>query len=174
MPEPHFNGAALVGVRRVAQLSLSESLSDRTSTEPHSLECGEPVVEKPDLGELASTSTEPHSLECGELAPYGIKQVLIGELQRSRTRWSAESTAYSVVAGGGSKLQRSRTRWSAERQPVLPTARRPRQLQRSRTRWSAERNNMNEPKITHTNNFNGAALVGVRRATAPEPPPPWM
>src|SRR5690606_27258458 len=61
----HFNGAALVGVRRG-----HAGLPGRLPNDP--------------------TSTEPHSLECGEGHPPGAEASAVATLQRSRTRWSTE------------------------------------------------------------------------------------
>ncbi len=63
----------------------------------------------------------------------------IAELQRSRTRWSAESNMRLYAPSSLHLLQRSRTRWSAERTYAAF--------------W-----------MNHFFSFNGAALVGVRRA----------
>ncbi len=60
-----FNGAALVGVRRVADFV--------------------------GFGGVVLPSTEPHSLECGEIEQQMIFELERLDLQRSRTRWSAES-----------------------------------------------------------------------------------
>ena len=61
-----FNGAALVGVRRV-------------------------IGHADQLHRLFRASTEPHSWECGELAESMMEFLQLLELQRSRTRGSAES-----------------------------------------------------------------------------------
>ncbi len=68
------------------------------------------------------TSTEPHSLECGEctFCPHSSTVFL---LQRSRTRWSAESHANRRQDSMAVRLQRSRTRWSAER--IFPVSAEP-------------------------------------------------
>ena len=109
------------------------------STEPHSLECGELLEGKPQNHLIHSASTEPHSLECGEVTPQARWCRRQDSLQRSRTRWSAESLGgvlvvlqlveastepHSLECGEkrqncwlkckAGKLQRSRTRWSAE------------------------------------------------------------
>ena len=109
------------------------------------------------------------------------------QLQRSRTRWSAERNSMASTVQNKGWLQRSRTRWSAERMPVISGTMPPLLLQRSRTRWSAERSAASSktapvsplqrsrtrwsaesflplPSATSTHQcFNGAALVGVRR-----------
>ncbi len=65
LPGIRFNGAALVGVRRACGSSLESDAPFLASTEPHSLECGEPMqLHGGQL--LCGASTEPHSLECGE------------------------------------------------------------------------------------------------------------
>ena len=61
------------------------------STEPHSLECGEVRCILENSARLAA-STEPHSLECGEFSSSPECDKHASMLQRSRTRWSAEST----------------------------------------------------------------------------------
>ncbi len=85
-----FNGAALVGVRRGAFRDPRTTRRCGASTEPHSLECGESrrlcSAQAQD-----NASTEPHSLECGERHKILATRLLDNGLQRSRTRWSAES-----------------------------------------------------------------------------------
>ncbi len=157
-----FNGAALVGVRRAKGNRGNSGTRVLASTEPHSLECGE-QIEQFVIRARFVASTEPHSLECGELLhPFDVEcphvgfngAALVGVrrarsasgkvehgtwLQRSRTRWSAESGITAAVLEFLGGLQRSRTRWSAERCEAGFSVFLVALLQRSRTRWSAER-----------------------------------
>ncbi len=160
------------------------------STEPHSLECGEkkfPCPARPSQKSLQRSrtrwsaergeevarkiadlqpSTEPHSLECGETSvdAYIFQHWF---LQRSRTRWSAERLLSGSVGLQMRSLQRSRTRWSAERLLSGSVGLQMRSLQRSRTRWSAESSLAPVATSGGMLAFNGAALVGVRRAVFP-------
>ncbi len=179
-----FNGAALVGVRRVS-VHFHIPGHGWASTEPHSLECGEQHrCSHQDCPGRAST--EPHSLECGESKRRALQRSL-DELQRSRTRWSAERKPWRAGWRSVFMLQRSRTRWSAERRGRSNKSTASLSLQRSRTRWSAESTEAHpeaaaklrastephslecgeaasrERRAAAQASFNGAALVGVRR-----------
>ncbi len=157
-----FNGAALVGVRRDG--SCVESLAGRTtSTEPHSLECGEKKAAQVSDGEFQCTSTEPHSLECGEKASEGAVRPF-EKLQRSRTRWSAERSRQlgqwcaCWLNFNGAALVGVRRDRAAETRAAAGhrTSTEPHSLE------CGEDNGVNATLLTYTY-FNGAALVGVRR-----------
>src|SRR5690606_2095238 len=115
------------------------------------------------LARRCRPSTEPHSLECGEIR-MGMDGGAYLLLQRSRTRWSAESHFPLGTAVSAQPLQRSRTRWSAESQLhfqkqafIVRHSTEPRSLECGEERvagWVEEA----------LAAFNGAALVGVRRA----------
>ena len=109
-PMTCFNGAALVGVRR-------ERWRGRGAW-------GQ-------TGRLQRSRTERFFIAM-------IRKTEALVLQRSRTRWSAESETDDTAKRVTVKLQRSRTRWSAERAPVEGLLAAASELQRSRTRWSAE------------------------------------
>ncbi len=108
-----FNGAALVGVRRAFWPRQARAGTDRFN--------GAALV--------------------GVRRGIGIQNgsAIYFMLQRSRTRWSAESKLGEHAREKETLLQRSRTRWSAESWKSLPRALQDGLLQRSRTRWSAER-----------------------------------
>ena len=108
-----FNGAALVGVRR-------GPLTRQWDFRQHRFN-GAALVGVRRVEERRAGKTPPVTL------------------QRSRTRWSAESTHQVLGSGPDGWLQRSRTRWSAE----------------------SPRHDVGAPQ--HPPRFNGAALVGVRR-----------
>ncbi len=111
---PGFNGAALVGVRRETVGGSPKSQAVLASTEPHSLECGE--------------------------AGRGAEVKALTKLQRSRTRWSAESKGISLdVDGAESASTEPHSLECGEKAPALPSTSLSSRLQRSRTRWSAER-----------------------------------
>ncbi len=143
---PSFNGAALVGVRRGQAGRRACNATDGASTEPHSLECG-----------------ERRRRCCRRSGRW---------LQRSRTRWSAESLRLP-------RIPRPRPLASTEPHslecgecPPLSSDSDPaRTLQRSRTRWSAESTAGRIAAAIVACRFNGAALVGVRRAPTPASPP---
>ena len=88
-------------------------------------------------------------------------------LQRSRTRWSAESLNFLLNALVSRVLQRSRTRWSAERGQGLD-------VQCRDDGASTEPHSLECGEDGHVFDerpplwrFNGAALVGVRRGAMP-------
>ncbi len=132
-----FNGAALVGVRRVWRCPAGTP-EGAPSTEPHSLECGE--------GRRRRRGWRRRSAFNGA--------ALVGVRRGSRT---------SKPLPRRTTLQRSRTRWSAESNIEMLRALVAEILQRSRTRWSAERGSGCCRRHPDASPFNGAALVGVRR-----------
>ena len=121
------------------QTGDANSCQRSASTEPHSCECGECGFGVCSTLPTAA-STEPHSCECGEPpATAGSLRDLSSELQRSRTRVSAERPAKHRARNAAAlPLQRSRTRVSAESCQRPRAAAAPFLLQRSRTRVSAE------------------------------------
>ena len=171
---------------------LSQSFAC-ASTEPHSWECGERDDRVKALRKNGSASTEPHSWECGEDGGGNGSGGGVAQLQRSRTRGSAERDQAAPRRPRPRELQRSRTRGSAERwrKRGWPSGG-PTVLQRSRTRGSAESRSTTEniaarlaastephswecgemtgsctrDSLSMTS-FNGAALVGVRRELEP-------
>ena len=103
-------------------------------------------------------------MECGEAWAQPPTATASWKLQRSRTRWSAERISPASTAFITRSLQRSRTRWSAERS--LSTAACIRSSNASTEPHSLECGEHNAANATvhHSPRFNGAALVGVRRA----------
>ena len=134
-----FNGAALVGVRRVAAYVVKGS-------------------------SIIAASTEPHSWECGEVPLRRIGICALGpRLQRSRTRGSAESCAPNVCPQPVVKLQRSRTRGSAERWCGLRSSTNHSTASTEPHSWECGEESEDGRDTSATVGFNGAALVGVRR-----------
>ena len=108
-----------VSAERRACQSRHES-AVAASTEPHSCECGERSKSVEFLPHLRGASTEPHSCECGEQDAGATHVLLLCQLQRSRTRVSAERDDQAYVSTLLRELQRSRTRVSAERASYKP------------------------------------------------------
>ena len=162
-PGRRFNGAALVGVRRV-QLDVPVPTLVTWLQRSRTRWSAESTVRPDPRRASKQASTEPHSLECGELKARGNLAARLPMLQRSRTRWSAESrrgcrseTGRDCFNGAALVGVRRAAHGAAFGRAVV-------ELQRSRTRWSAERR-QSAPTPPHARpGFNGAALVGVRRA----------
>ncbi len=165
----YFNGAALVGVRRANVFPIDPG-GPPTSTEPHSLECGESFAcSGPGPG--WQTSTEPHSLECGEwnqawhmsfqritsTEPHSLE---CGEWRRHRDLERAGSDFNGAALVGVRRGRRShRCAWPLANfnGAALVGVRRD-------DRQSHDRSD-------HQDHFNGAALVGVRRVQTSQAEP---
>ncbi len=136
-----FNGAALVGVRRVQTVH------------------GEYVPQ-------VDASTEPHSLECGEVLQIAQARADLAGFNGAALVGVRRAGSGAAKMGSHYKLQRSRTRWSAESRQKAGSVHKHRSASTEPHSLECGEARSRSTSATQAHCFNGAALVGVRRAVA--------